>query len=248
MQLKGISRLADYADNADFLAEISRIKSIKKRELAHYILEREQCEIRTDAIFDVQIKRIHEYKRQLLNILSVLDTYFRIKDGLLPDFTPTVYIFGGKAAPGYYRAKAVIKLINTVSELIANDSEVQGLMQVVFVSDYNVSYAERIIPAADVSEQISLAGTEASGTGNMKLMLNGAVTLGTFDGANIEIVEAAGRENNYIFGMTVDEVDKLSPDYNPDGYIKANPRLNRVIEALTDGTLSEYTKPPLTHL
>ena len=113
MQLKGISRLADYADNADFLAEISRIKSIKKRELAHYILEREQCEIRTDAIFDVQIKRIHEYKRQLLNILSVLDTYFRIKDGLLPDFTPTVYIFGGKAAPGYYRAKAVIKLINT---------------------------------------------------------------------------------------------------------------------------------------
>ena len=239
MQLKGISRLADYADNADFLAEISRIKSIKKRELAHYILEREQCEIRTDAIFDVQIKRIHEYKRQLLNILSVLDTYFRIKDGLLPDFTPTVYIFGGKAAPGYYRAKAVIKLINTVSELIANDSEVQGLMQVVFVSDYNVSYAERIIPAADVSEQISLAGTEASGTGNMKLMLNGAVTLGTFDGANIEIVEAAGRENNYIFGMTVDEVDKLSPDYNPDGYIKANPRLNRVIEALTDGTLSD---------
>lgn len=239
LQLKGISRLADYADNADFLAEISRIKSIKKRELAHYILEREQCEIRTDAIFDVQIKRIHEYKRQLLNILSVLDTYFRIKDGLLPDFTPTVYIFGGKAAPGYYRAKAVIKLINTVSELIANDSEVQGLMQVVFVSDYNVSYAERIIPAADVSEQISLAGTEASGTGNMKLMLNGAVTLGTFDGANIEIVEAAGRENNYIFGMTVDEVDKLSPDYNPDGYIKANPRLNRVIEALTDGTLSD---------
>ncbi len=237
LQLKGISYLADYADNAEFLAEISRIKSIKKRELAHYIFEREKCEIRTDAIFDVQIKRIHEYKRQLLNILSVLDTYFRIKDGLLPDFTPTVYIFGGKAAPGYYMAKAVIKLINTVAELIANDSEVSSLIQVVFVTDYNVSYAERIIPAADVSEQISLAGTEASGTGNMKLMLNGAVTLGTFDGANIEIVEAAGRENNYIFGMTVDEVDKLAPSYEPAEYIKSNPRLKRVLEALTDGTL-----------
>ncbi len=239
LQLKGLGRLRVLADNREFLNEISRIKSIKKQELAHYIFEREQCEIRTDAIFDVQIKRIHEYKRQLLNILSVLDTYFRIKDGLLPDFTPTVYIFGGKAAPGYYRAKTVIKLINEVSELIAADSELSHLMQVVFVTDYNVSYAERIIPAADVSEQISLAGTEASGTGNMKLMLNGAVTLGTFDGANIEIVEAAGRENNYIFGMTVDEVDKLSPDYDPAEYIKSNKRLERVIEALKDGTLSD---------
>ncbi len=239
LQLKGISRLADYAENADFLAQISRIKSIKKQQLAQYIFEREQCEIRTDAIFDVQIKRIHEYKRQLLNILSVLDTYFRIKDGLLPDFTPTVYIFGGKAAPGYYRAKAVIKLVNEVSRLIAEDSEASALMQVVFVTDYNVSYAERIIPAADVSEQISLAGTEASGTGNMKLMLNGAVTLGTFDGANIEIVEAAGRENNYIFGMTVDEADSLVADYSPAEYIKSNPRLERVIEALTDGTLND---------
>ncbi len=239
LQLKGLARLRILTDNTEFLNEISRIKRIKKEQLAHYILEREQCEIRTDAIFDVQIKRIHEYKRQLLNILSVLDTYFRIKDGLLPDFTPTVYIFGGKAAPGYYRAKSVIKLINAVSELIANDSEVSSLMQVVFVTDYNVSYAERIIPAADVSEQISLAGTEASGTGNMKLMLNGAVTLGTFDGANIEIVEAAGRENNYIFGMTVDEVDKLSADYNPTEYIAANARLERVVESLTDGTLCD---------
>ncbi len=239
LQLKGINKLAAYAESSDFLAEISRIKSIKKQELAHYIFEREQCEIRTDAIFDVQIKRIHEYKRQLLNILSVLDTYFRIKDGLLPDFTPTVYIFGGKAAPGYYRAKAVIKLINAVSELIARDMEISKLMQVVFVTDYNVSYAERIIPAADVSVQISLAGTEASGTGNMKLMLNGAVTLGTYDGANIEIVEAAGRENNYIFGMTVDEVERLAPEYSPESFIKSNKRLNRVIEALTDGTLSD---------
>ncbi len=239
LQLKGISRLADYANDKRMLAEISRIKSIKKQQLAHYILEREQCEIRTDAIFDVQIKRIHEYKRQLLNILSVLDTYFRIKDGLLPDFTPTVYIFGGKAAPGYYRAKSVIKLINEVAALIASDGEVNSLMQVVFVTDYNVSYAERIIPAADVSEQISLAGTEASGTGNMKLMLNGAVTLGTFDGANIEIVESAGRENNYIFGITVDEVERLKPDYEPEELIKADARLNRVVEALIDGTLSD---------
>lgn len=239
LQLKGLSRLAELADDTEFTAEISRIKRIKKQQLAHYILEREQYEIRTDAIFDVQIKRIHEYKRQLLNILSVLDTYFRIKDGLLPNFTPTVYIFGGKAAPGYYRAKAVIKLVNEVSALIAADREVSGLMQVVFVTDYNVSYAEKIIPAADVSEQISLAGTEASGTGNMKLMLNGAVTLGTFDGANIEIVESAGRENNYIFGLTVDEVQTVSAGYDPTEFIEQNPRLKRVVDALIDGTLND---------
>lgn len=239
MQLKGLDRLREFADDPEFKASVSNIKRIKKEQLAHYIFERERIEIRTDAIYDVQIKRIHEYKRQLLNILSVLDVYFRIKDGSLTDFTPTVYIFGGKAAPGYYRAKAVIKLINSVASLISEDRQVSGLMQVVFVTDYNVSYAEKIIPAADISEQISLAGTEASGTGNMKLMLNGAVTLGTYDGANIEIAEAAGRENNYIFGMTVEEAEKLKDNYDPSEYIDRNPRLKRAVDALTDGTLSD---------
>ncbi len=239
LRLEGLDRLAALAHDKEFIEKIKQIKRIKKEELAHYIFEREKREIRLDAIYDVQIKRLHEYKRQLLNIMSVLDTAFRIESGELTQFNPTVYIFGGKAAPGYYMAKAVIKLINAVSEYIEASSLLRDKMQVIFVTDYNVSYAEKIIPAADVSEQISLAGTEASGTGNMKLMLNGAVTLGTYDGANVEIVREAGEENNYIFGLTVDEVEKLRPDYRPQSFIDGNPRLKRVVEALTDGTLDD---------
>ncbi len=239
LRLEGLDRLAQFAHDKEFLEKIKQIKRIKKEELAHYIFEREKREIRLDAIYDVQIKRLHEYKRQLLNIMSVLDTAFRIESGQLTQFNPTVYIFGGKAAPGYYMAKAVIKLINAVSEYIEASPLLRDKMQVIFVTDYNVSYAEKIIPAADVSEQISLAGTEASGTGNMKLMLNGAVTLGTYDGANVEIVREAGEENNYVFGLTVDEADKLRPDYSPQSFIDANPRLKRVVDALTDGTLDD---------
>ena len=192
-----------------------------------------------DMIFDVQVKRLHEYKRQFMNALSILNIYFKLKDGSLTDFTPTAYIFGAKAAAGYARAKAIIKLINMIADMVNNDPETSHLLKVVFVQNYNCSWAEKIIPAADVSEQISPAGTEASGTGNMKLMLNGAVTLGTFDGANIEIAEQAGRENNYIFGATVDEINAIKATYAPRAIYKADKDVARVLDALVDGTLPD---------
>ena len=192
-----------------------------------------------DMIFDVQVKRLHEYKRQFMNALSILNIYFKLKDGTLTDFTPTAYIFGAKAAAGYARAKAIIKLINMIADMVNNDPETSHLLKVVFVQNYNCSWAEKIIPAADVSEQISPAGTEASGTGNMKLMLNGAVTLGTFDGANIEIVEQAGRENNYIFGATVDEINAIKATYDPRAIYKADTDVARVLDALVDGTFPD---------
>jgi starch phosphorylase len=187
----------------------------------------------------VQIKRLHEYKRQLLNAFAVQDTYFGLKDGTITDFTPTVYLFGAKAAPGYFRAKGIIKFINEIAALIRNDAAVSDKMQVLFVSNYNVSYAEKLIPAADISEQISTAGTEASGTGNMKFMLNGALTLGTYDGANIEIVEQAGEENNYIFGARVEELVVLRERYDPKALLESQPRLKRVVETLVDGTFDD---------
>ena len=193
----------------------------------------------TEFLFDIQIKRLHEYKRQLLNAFSVLDIYFGLKDGRINDFTPTAFIFGAKAAPGYYRAKGIIKFINEISRIIAADSDVNDRLQVVFVQNYNVSYAEKLVAAADVSEQISTAGTEASGTGNMKLMLNGAVTLGTYDGANVEIVAEAGEENNYIFGKRVEEIEELKGHYNARELYESNPRLKRVVDTLVDGTLSD---------
>ena len=209
---------------------------MKKQQLCDYIKEKESEFLRPDFIFDVQIKRMHEYKRQLLNAFSILEIYFRIKDGELQDFYPTAFIFGGKAAPGYTRAKSIIKYINEIKNLINNDPDVNDKMKVIFVSNYDVSYAEKIIPAADISEQISTAGTEASGTGNMKLMLNGAVTLGTFDGANIEIVEQAGLENNYIFGAPVDEINILKNNYNPQEIYDKNPQIRRILNTLVDGT------------
>ena len=190
-------------------------------------------------MFDVQIKRLHEYKRQLLNAFSILDLYFGIQDGRIRDFTPTVFLFGAKAAPGYYRAKAIIKFINEVARLVNSDPAMRECMKVLFVQNYNVSYAEKLIPAADISEQISTAGTEASGTGNMKFMLNGAVTLGTLDGANIEIVERAGVENNYIFGATVGEIAALAGRYNPRALYESDMRIRRAVDTLIDGTLDD---------
>ena len=218
------------------------IKYIKKKELSDFILKHDNVYIDPSFLFDIQVKRLHEYKRQLMNAFSIMAIYFRLKEGKLPNFTPTAFIFGAKAAPGYARAKAIIKYINEIAKLINNDPEVNQKMRVVFVSNYNVSYAEKIIPAADIHEQISTAGTEASGTSNMKFMANGAVTIGTYDGANIEIAECAGEENEYIFGARVEEINQLKNSYDPKALYDANPELKRVIDTLIDGRFSDGGK------
>ena len=219
------------------VVEFNAIKHLKKEQLCAVIAKHEGVTLNPDFIFDVQVKRLHEYKRQLMNILSIVDIYFRLKEGRLPDFHPTVYLFGAKSAPGYARAKAIIRYINRVAKLINSDPAVADKLKVVFVQNYNCSYAEHIIPAADISEQISPAGTEASGTGNMKLMLNGAVTLGTLDGANVEIAQEAGRENEYIFGHTVDEINAVKPTYHARDIYDSNADLRRAINTLVDGTV-----------
>lgn len=215
------------------------VKEQKKKQLVSEIARREGITLNPNMIFDVQVKRLHEYKRQLMNALSILGIYFQLKDGLLPSFTPTAFIFGAKAAAGYARAKAIIHLINMIADKVNNDPDTCDRLKVVFVQNYNCSWAEKIIPGADVSEQISPAGTEASGTGNMKFMLNGAVTLGTFDGANVEIVEQAGRENNYIFGATVQELNAIKDTHAPKSIYAADPLLARCINALIDGTFPD---------
>ncbi len=221
----------------DVVRQFNAIKRQKKEQLCSVIAQREGVQLNPDFAFDVQVKRLHEYKRQLLNALSIVDIYFRLKEGALPDFYPTAFIFGAKSAPGYARAKAIIRYINRIAKLVNNDPEVADRLKVVFVQNYNCSYAERIIPAADISEQISPAGTEASGTGNMKLMLNGAVTLGTLDGANVEIVREAGMENEYIFGATVDQINACRDSYHARGIYDSNSRLRRAIDTLVDGTV-----------
>ena len=228
-----------YAEDKTALKEFMEIKALKKKQLCDYIRDYEGVTLNPDFIFDVQIKRLHEYKRQFLNALTILDTYYGIKEGRIKDFTPTVYLFGAKAAPGYYRAKGVIKFINEIAKKVNADPNVNDKMQVLFVHNYNVSYAEKLIPAADISEQISTAGTEASGTGNMKFMLNGAVTMGTMDGANIEIVEQAGKENNYIFGAEVDEINAAKATHDPKAIYNSNPRIKRVLDTLIDGTFDD---------
>ena len=232
-KLSGLKPLID----DDMVHQFNGIKHTKKEQLAAVIERMEGVTISPDFMFDVQVKRLHEYKRQLMNALSVVDIYFRLKDGALPDFYPTVFIFGAKSAPGYTRAKAIIRYINRIAKMINNDPAVWDKLKVVFVQNYNCSYAEHIIPAADVSEQISPAGTEASGTGNMKLMLNGAVTLGTMDGANVEIVKEAGLENNYIFGASVEELNNIRNTYWARDIYNANPRLRRAVDTLVDGTV-----------
>ena len=223
--------------NDETVAKFNAIKRVKKEQLCNVVAKNEGVMLNPDFMFDVQVKRLHEYKRQLLNILSVVDIYFRLKEGRLPDFQPTVYLFGAKSAPGYARAKAIIRYINRVAKMINNDPAVADKLKVIFVQNYNCSYAEHIIPAADVSEQISPAGTEASGTGNMKLMLNGAVTLGTLDGANVEIAQEAGRENEYIFGHTVEQINAAKGSYYARGIYDTNADLRRAINTLVDGTV-----------
>ena len=234
--LELIGGLKDKIDD-DTVAQFNAIKRQKKEQLCTVIAKHEGVMLNPDFMFDVQVKRLHLYKRQLMNILSIVDIYFRLKEGRLPDFQPTAYIFGAKSAPGYVDAKSVIRYINRVARMINNDPAVADKMKVVFVQNYNCSYAEHIIPAADVSEQISPAGTEASGTGNMKLMLNGAVTLGTLDGANVEIAQEAGAENEYIFGHTVEQINAGRGSYYPRGIYDSNADLRRAINTLVDGTV-----------
>ena len=234
--LDRLNKLKPMIDD-DMVLQFNKIKRIKKEQLCKVIHEREDIRLNPDFIFDVQVKRAHEYKRQLMNALSIVDIYFRLKDGSLRDFNPTVYIFGAKSAPGYARAKAVIRYINRIARMINNDPAVADKLKVVFVQNYNCSYAEHIIPAADISEQISPAGTEASGTGNMKLMLNGAVTLGTLDGANVEIAQEAGMENEYIFGYTVEQINAMKDSYRARDIYDINDRLRKAINTLVDGTV-----------
>ena len=237
--LKDMDKLAKLKPmiDDDMVRQFNAVKRTKKEQLCKVIAEKEGVQLNPDFIFDVQVKRLHEYKRQLMNALSIVDIYFRLKNGELPNFQPTVYLFGAKSAPGYARAKAIIRYINRVARMINNDPAVADKLKVVFVQNYNVSYAEHIIPAADISEQISPAGTEASGTGNMKLMLNGAVTLGTLDGANVEIAQEAGQENEYIFGHTVQEINAAKDSYYARGIYDTNPYLHRALDTLVDGTV-----------
>lgn len=237
--LKDLDKLSELKPmiDEDMVHQFNAIKRQKKEQLCKVIAEKEGVQLNPDFIFDVQIKRLHEYKRQLMNALSIVDIYFRLKNGELTDFRPTVYIFGAKSAPGYARAKAIIRYINRIAKLINNDPAVSDKLKVVFVQNYNCSYAEHIIPAADISEQISPAGTEASGTGNMKLMLNGAVTLGTLDGANVEIAQEAGMDNEYIFGHTVQEINNAKDSYCARSIYDTDSHLHRAIDTLVDGTV-----------
>ena len=238
--LSKISELVKYADDEKSRKEFMQIKRENKVRLAKYIKEHNDVEVNPDSIFDVQVKRLHEYKRQLLNILHVMYLYNKIKANPDMDFTPRTFIFGAKAAAAYRRAKLTIKLINSVSDVINNDKSINGKLKVVFIENYRVSNAEIIFAAADVSEQISTASKEASGTGNMKFMLNGAMTLGTMDGANVEIVKEVGEENVVIFGLSADEVIEyeLNGGYNPLDIYNSDEEIRRVLNQLVDGTYS----------
>ena len=239
IDLSLLSKLNDCID-AKTITKFNTIKKKKKVQLAEYIKKMDGVEINPDSIYDIQVKRLHEYKRQLLNAFSIMTIYFRIKEGKLPNWTPTTFIFGAKAAPGYARAKAIIKYINEIANLVNNDPDTKDKLKVVFISNYNVSYAEKIVVAADLSEQTSTAGLEASGTGNMKFMLNGALTLGAYDGANIEIAECAGEENEYIFGARVEDIERLKKEgYDPKKLYEANPEIKKVVDTLIDGTFDD---------
>lgn len=238
--LSRLSKLAVYADDEKAQAEFMNIKYKNKVRLAKYILENNGVEVDPRSIFDVQVKRLHEYKRQLLNILHVMYLYNKIKEHPELPFYPRTFIFGAKASAGYERAKKIIKLINNVAEVINNDTSIKGKIKVVFIEDYRVSNAEWIFAAADVSEQISTASKEASGTGNMKFMLNGALTLGTLDGANVEIVEEVGEENAFIFGLSADEVIEYEKNggYDPMQYFNSDADIRNVLMQLINGKYS----------
>jgi starch phosphorylase len=234
--LDKLARLAPYADDANFRKAFREVKQANKQRLADRIEQLSGVKINADSMFDVQIKRIHEYKRQLLNLMHVITLYNRIRSGHAGDITPRTVIFGGKAAPGYWMAKLIIRLINDVADIVNEDIVVGDKLKVVFYPNYEVSAAELLFPGSDLSEQISMAGTEASGTGNMKMALNGALTIGTLDGANIEIKEEVGEENIFIFGLTTQEVaEKKVQGYNPWDYYHANAELRQVLDMIGNG-------------
>jgi starch phosphorylase len=238
-ETENIKRLEAFRDDTEVLSALGDIKLSNKKKLCDYIKSKTNIDVDPDSVFVVQVKRIHEYKRQLMAAFAVVYLYFKIKKGELTELPGVTFIFGGKAAPGYKTAKSIIKYINNVSRVVNNDPDTNSKLKVVFLPDYNVSLAEKIIPAADVSLQISLAGTEASGTGNMKFMMNGAVTLGTYDGANIEICREAGEENNYIFGLREDEVNELRNKYDPNKIYKDNPMIKDIVDSLVSGKFGE---------
>lgn len=232
--LKGLER---FADDPETLDELNAIKRKKKVQLAAYVHRTEGLTVDPDSIFDIQIKRLHEYKRQLLNAFHILSLYTKLKTNPGLDVVPRTFFFGAKAAPGYFRAKAIIKFINEIAKMVNNDPDTKGKLRVIFLQNYRVSSAEKLFPAADISEQISTAGKEASGTGCMKFMMNATPTLGTYDGANIEIFRAAGEENNFRFGATVEELNEIASTYNPMEFYHTDPEIKTVVDYLLNERL-----------
>ena len=233
---ENLSRLNSYRGDKAVLEKLGEIKKANKEDFAKFIYKTTGQKLDTSSIFDVQVKRLHEYKRQHLNAFNIVSEYLALKENPNLDYVPHTYIFGAKAAPGYYMAQQIISFILALADLINNDPDVNGRIKVIYVEDYNVTNAERLMPAADVSEQISLAGKEASGTGNMKLMMNGAVTLGTLDGANVEIYDAVGDDNMFLFGMTAEEVAKLrTAGYEPQNYYNNNAEIRKVLDFVSHG-------------
>jgi len=236
VHLDQLTQIKQWAKDPMFQDEVMKVKQNNKNKLAAYLKEETGVDINPCSLFDIQVKRIHEYKRQLLNILHIVTLYNRIKKNPTAPFTPRTVMIGGKAAPGYYMAKQIIKLFNRVGAVVNSDPVVGDKLKVIFLENYRVTLAEKIMPAADLSEQISTAGTEASGTGNMKFMLNGGLTIGTLDGANVEMAEEMGNENIFIFGMTVDDVEAVqAKGYNAYDYYNECPELKQVIDMLRDG-------------
>jgi starch phosphorylase len=236
--LEQLRRLEGYADDPDFQEEFRAVKRANKQRLAERALRHLGISVSPDALFDVHVKRLHEYKRQLLNILQVVMRYQRLRYDPETDAVPRVVLFGAKAAPAYWRAKLIIKLINNVAHTINLDKGIGDRLRVAFLPNYGVSLAEEVMPAADLSEQISTAGMEASGTGNMKFAMNGALTIGTLDGANIEIREAVGQENFFLFGLTAEEVAQRRPEYDPWQIYHENPAVRRALDAIAGGEFS----------
>lgn len=238
-ELDKLKQLEPLVDDAQFCEDWKQIKHSIKQDLADRILTDYGVTVNPNSIFDIQAKRIHEYKRQHLNVLHILTLYDRIKANPDIEITPRTFLFGGKAAPGYFMAKLIIKLINAIADVINNDPDVRDRIKVVFLKDYNVKFAQNVYPAADLSEQISTAGKEASGTGNMKFAMNGALTIGTLDGANVEIMEQVGEENFFLFGLTAQEVDEVKArGYNPRDYYNSNPELKLVLDRISSGIFS----------